>query len=68
MSTAQQPVATAPAVPEEEAKPSKILPLLQAPAVGVLLVWMIVPLGMTIFFSFIRKNLLNPELTGFAGF
>ena len=29
---------------------------------------MIVPLGMTIYFSFIRKNLLNPELTGFAGF
>ena len=23
---------------------------------------------MTIYFSFIRKNLLNPELTGFAGF
>jgi sorbitol/mannitol transport system permease protein len=28
---------------------------------------MIVPLGITIYFSFIRKNLLNPELSGFAG-
>ena len=50
-----------------EAKPSLLLPLLQFPSVAVLFLWMIVPLGMTIYFSFIRKNLLNPELTGFAG-
>ena len=38
-----------------------------APSVGVLLVWMIVPLVMTLWFSFQRYNLLNPFLTGFAG-
>jgi sorbitol/mannitol transport system permease protein len=41
-------------------------PLL-APAVGVLLIWMIVPLAMTIWFSLQRYNLLNPFLSGFAG-
>ncbi len=44
----------------------KTLPLV-APAVIVLLLWMIVPLGMTLWFSFQRYNLLNPFLTGFAG-
>jgi polyol transport system permease protein len=44
-----------------------MLPLLQFPSVAVLFLWMIVPLGITIYFSFIRKNLLNPELSGFAG-
>ena len=39
---------------------------LQAPAVTLLLLWMIVPLGMTIWFSFQRYNLLMPEMTGFA--
>jgi polyol transport system permease protein len=53
--------------PEVEAKPSPVLPLLQLPSVAVLFLWMIVPLAMTIYFSFVRKNLLNPELTGFAG-
>jgi sorbitol/mannitol transport system permease protein len=38
-----------------------------APSVGALLVWMIVPLAMTLWFSFRRYNLLNPMLTGFAG-
>jgi sorbitol/mannitol transport system permease protein len=33
-----------------------------------LLLWMIVPLAFTIYFSFIRYNLLNPANTGFAGF
>lgn len=42
-------------------------PLL-APAVILLLVWMIVPLAMTLWFSFQRYNLLNPLITGFAGF
>ena len=69
MSTApQSPAATAGAQAEVEGKPSLVLPLLQFPSVAVLFLWMIVPLGMTIYFSFIRKNLLNPELTGFAGF
>ncbi|WP_372657597.1 carbohydrate ABC transporter permease [Hydrogenophaga sp.] len=41
--------------------------LLMAPAVTTLLLWMIVPLGMTIYFSLIRFNLLQPDQTGFIG-
>lgn len=41
--------------------------LLQAPAVSLLLIWMLVPLGMTLWFSFQRYNLLNPMISGFAG-
>ena len=41
--------------------------LLQAPSIIVLLMWMIVPLSMTIYFSLIRYNLLYPERTGFVG-
>ena len=40
--------------------------LLQTPAVLLLLVWMVVPLGMTLYFSFIRyvlNNLRKPEWT-----
>jgi sorbitol/mannitol transport system permease protein len=42
------------------------LPLM-APSVVLLLLWMIVPLAMTLWFSFQYYNLLNPFLTGFAG-
>ncbi len=46
----------------------KLLPrLLLTPAVLSLLVWMIVPLVMTIYFSVIRYNLMQPEESGFAG-
>jgi sorbitol/mannitol transport system permease protein len=38
-----------------------------APSVAVLLVWMLVPLGMTIWFSLLRYNLLNPGTESFAG-
>ncbi|TFE36831.1 sugar ABC transporter permease [Paraburkholderia dipogonis] len=41
---------------------------LVAPSVGVLMLWMAVPLAMTIWFSFSRYNLLNPDVKGFAGF
>lgn len=41
--------------------------ILQAPSVILLLLWMIIPLGMTIYFSTIRYNLLYPERTGFVG-
>lgn len=41
--------------------------LLQAPSIIVLLIWMIVPLGMTVYFSTIRYNLSYPERTGFVG-
>ena len=40
---------------------------LQAPSVIMLFLWMVVPLGMTIYFSTIRYNLLYPERTGFIG-
>lgn len=43
------------------------LPLI-GPSVSVLLIWMIVPLAMTVWFSFQRYNLLNPFIKGFAGF
>jgi len=46
----------------------KLLPrLLLTPAVASLLLWMIVPLVMTIYFSVIRYNLMQPEVSGFAG-
>ncbi|WP_341677056.1 sugar ABC transporter permease [Niveibacterium sp. SC-1] len=41
--------------------------LLMAPAVTTLFVWMIVPLVMTLYFSFIRYNLLSPGEHGFVG-
>lgn len=43
-----------------------MLPLV-GPSVGVLLLWMIVPLAMTLWFSFQRYNLLDPTVGGFAG-
>lgn len=47
---------------------SRILPrLLLTPAVATLFLWMIVPLVMTIYFSVIRYNLMQPDVTGFAG-
>ncbi len=45
---------------------SSMFPLV-SPAVGVLLLWMIVPLAMTLWFSFQRYNLLDPSTVGFAG-
>ena len=40
---------------------------LQAPSIIVLLLWMVVPLSMTIYFSTIRNNLMYPERKGFVG-
>jgi sorbitol/mannitol transport system permease protein len=40
---------------------------LLAPSVAVLLLWMIVPLALTLWFSFQRYNLLDPTVGGFAG-
>ncbi len=46
----------------------RLLPrLLLTPAVTTLFLWMIVPLLMTIYFSVIRYNLMQPEQTGFIG-
>ena len=51
-----------------QSSPSRFLPrLLMAPAVATLFLWMIVPLVMTIYFSFIRYNLMQPENVGFIG-
>ncbi|MCH9852527.1 MAG: sugar ABC transporter permease [Alphaproteobacteria bacterium] len=41
--------------------------ILQAPSIILLLIWMVVPLGTTIYFSAIRYHLLYPERTGFVG-
>lgn len=41
---------------------------LVSPSVAALLLWMSIPLAMTIWFSFSRYNLLNPDVKGFAGF
>jgi sorbitol/mannitol transport system permease protein len=39
-----------------------------SPTVILLLVWMIVPLALTLWFSFQRYNLLYPDRSGFIGF
>lgn len=44
----------------------RTLPLL-APSVIALALWIAVPLAMTVYFSLIRYNLLNPSITGFVG-
>jgi sorbitol/mannitol transport system permease protein len=67
MSVATQPVGVPVGAPEKEAKPNRIIGLLQLPSVIVLLLWMLVPLLMTIYFSFERFSLLNPDVSGFAG-
>jgi sorbitol/mannitol transport system permease protein len=41
--------------------------LLQTPSVVALALWMTVPLALTVYFSFLRYSLLNPEARGFAG-
>ena len=40
---------------------------LAIPSISSLLLWMIVPLAMTLYFSLVRYNLLYPEDTGFVG-
>ena len=47
--------------------PRRIGSLLVMPSVIVLLAWMIVPLVMTVWFSFQYYNLINPDIAGFAG-
>ncbi len=42
--------------------------LMISPAVVLLLGWMLIPLGMTIYFSFLRFNLLAPGTESFTGF
>jgi sorbitol/mannitol transport system permease protein len=42
--------------------------LMMAPSVVLLFIWMIVPLGFTLWFSFQQYNPLNPIRDGFVGF
>jgi sorbitol/mannitol transport system permease protein len=46
---------------------SNIARLMRAPAIILLLIWMVVPLAMTLYFSFLNYNLLNPAMTSWAG-
>ena len=41
--------------------------LMRAPAIVLLFVWMIVPLCMTLYYSFLNYNMLNPGMTSWAG-
>ncbi len=63
----QQPVVGPVGAPASAEKPNLLMALLEAPSIIALLLWMIVPLAMTIYFSFIRYSLLNPDISGFAG-
>ena len=37
-----------------------------APSVAALFVWMIVPLALTIYFAFLRYNLLDPDTVSYT--
>jgi sorbitol/mannitol transport system permease protein len=52
---------------EREARKANSARWLVSPSVAVLVLWMAIPLAMTIWFSFTRYNLLNPDIKGFAG-
>ncbi|AMO94086.1 binding--dependent transport system inner membrane component family protein [Collimonas fungivorans] len=67
MSTPSAQVANAAAPARPNASKFKPVRLLQTPSVFLLLLWMIVPLAMTLYFSVIRYNLMMPEATGFVG-
>jgi sorbitol/mannitol transport system permease protein len=62
-----QAVDTPTAIPSRRSRRAVRTGPLLAPSVVALIVWMIVPLVMTLWFSFQRYNLLNPAITGFAG-
>lgn len=67
MNTTTAPVQTA--TPDKPRKSRLINPgwFLVSPSVALLLLWMIVPLGMTLYFSLIRYNLLYPGENQFVG-
>ncbi|MDR5736528.1 MULTISPECIES: sugar ABC transporter permease [unclassified Caballeronia] len=52
---------------ERDKKRAKSVRWLITPSSGLLFLWMAIPLAMTIWFSFSRYNLLNPDVKGFAG-
>jgi sorbitol/mannitol transport system permease protein len=67
MSATLSPGVSAPPHDTEAAPGRKVGSVLLMPSVIVLLAWMIVPLVMTLWFSFQYYNLVSPETRGFAG-
>jgi len=67
MSTPSAQAASAALPVRPSASKFKPVRLLQTPSVFLLLLWMIVPLAMTLYFSVIRYNLMMPDVTGFVG-
>ena len=63
--------ATAPAARAAASKGARstrsLARFMMAPAVILLLIWMVVPLAMTLYFSFLNYNLLNPAMVDWAG-
>lgn len=53
---------------ERETRKAASARWLVTPSTAVLVLWMAIPLAMTIWYSFRRYNLLNPDEKGFAGF
>ena len=66
-STLDAPLKSAPAVAHTKRSTLKPGWFLVSPSVALLLLWMIIPLGMTIYFSLIRYNLLYPGENQFVG-
>jgi sorbitol/mannitol transport system permease protein len=65
---APPPSRSVPDVQPARRGPSRFMPhALLAPAVVTLFLWMIVPLAMTVYFSLIRFNLMQPGEHGFVG-
>ncbi|WP_232316538.1 carbohydrate ABC transporter permease [Candidatus Burkholderia verschuerenii] len=52
---------------ERDKRRAKSVRWLITPSTGLLFLWMAIPFAMTIWFSFSRYNLLNPDVKGFAG-
>ncbi len=52
---------------ERDKRRAKSVRWLIMPSTSLLFLWMAIPLAMTIWFSFSRYNLLNPDVKGFAG-
>ncbi|WP_372342577.1 carbohydrate ABC transporter permease [Paraburkholderia megapolitana] len=53
--------------PERTSQKASSARWLVTPSVAALVLWMAIPLAMTIWYSFTRYNLLNPDEKGFAG-
>ncbi len=65
--TTARPVHLSPGQVDAAPRRRSVAFLLLSPSVTVLLLWMIVPLVLTLWFSFQRYNLTNPMVSGFAG-